>query len=763
MKTLVLSILIISALSLRAQYVPMDIPLVKNGISLRNAWAGGLNLPQFSEVDLNNDGIKDLVAYDREGHVASTFINNGTTGVVDYDYAPAYMKRLPDANSLNFMLLRDYNCDGIEDVFVYNSVYQQGLSLAVWEGSYDANDTIEYTLITDKLVYYLKDGNPFEHRIAVTNADLPVIDDIDGDGDLDILSFNIFNSSFINHLHWYRNMSVENGRGCDSLEYVLETACWGLFEERGDSNRVGMSPSVDSCYNNQYFDVMRQAANPNVTSSVREVVTNHRSPRDPGASLALFNFNGDTIPDMIIAGIDFRTANVLSGVEINDTILITTQNNFYPLYDKSIDIYTYPSMFFLDVNNDGKKDMLAAPSTISPGAAVMDSVAWYYQNTGSNANMLFDFQQKDFLVGEMLDVGQDAYPVLFDHNGDGLMDLLIGGYGRCQDGGAYEYGMTLLENTGTLSSPSFEYITNDYARTDSLQMNGLYPTMGDIDGDGDVDMICGMQNGTLSYFENKGGVGNPAVWASPIASFYGINVGGVSAPQLVDLDRDLDLDLVIGNRNATLSYYENVGTATNPIFNSSPVTNTLGGYTNSLYSANFRPFVYDNNGSYELFISQWVGGNVIQLGNIDGNILGTYDTLSENYNDFYQGWNTSFSMADLNNDNKLDYIVGTSRGGVLLLEEKDTLVTTIKIETAQKVVHLYPNPAKEVLNINFLTPNTETLHLTVYNALGQIVLQKTTSSTRQQHQLNISNLAAGVLFLEIQTDDYREVLRFVKQ
>lgn len=375
--------------------------------------------------------------------------------------------------------------------------------------------------------------------------------------------------------------------------------------------------------------------------------------------------------------------------------------------------------------------------------------------------MLFDFQQKDFLVGEMLDVGQDAYPVLFDHNGDGLMDMLIGGFGRCQDGGDYEYGMTLLENTGTLSSPSFEYITNNYAGTDSLQMNGLHPTMGDIDGDGDVDMICGMQNGTLSYFENKGGVGNPMLWASPLDSFYNINVGGRSAPQLVDLDRDLDLDLVIGSRAGSIYYYENVGTVTNPIFNASPVTSVLGGYT-TIYSRNFRPFVYDNNGSYELFISQWIGG-IIHLGNIDGNILGTYDTLSENYNNFYQGWNTFFSMADLNNDNKLDYILGTSRGGVVLLEEKDTLTTVVEVETKQKVVHLYPNPAKEVLNINFLAPNSGTLHLTVYNALGQAVLQKTTTSNSQQYQLDISNLGAGVLFLDIQTDDYQEVVRFVKK
>ncbi|WP_052598663.1 T9SS type A sorting domain-containing protein [Aureispira sp. CCB-QB1] len=760
MRILILFITTFLTVHAFAQYVPMDIPLVKNGINMRNAWAGGLNLPQFSEVDLNNDGIKDLVVYDREESIASTFINNGTAGQVDYTYAPAYMKRLPQRLARNFMLLRDYNCDGIEDVFMYNATLQ-GLGLAVWEGSYDANDTIQYTLVVDRLMYSKKSGNPFPSQLFIYNGDLPAIDDVDGDGDIDILAFTL-SSRFPFNIHWYRNMSMENSGNCDSLEYVLESECWGLFQESGDSNKVSVSPSVDSCYNNPYFNLMQRVST-HITQDLQSMASNSRSARDVGASLTLIDFNGDGVKDMILGGNDYTTANMISGVEINDTILITTQHNFYPTYDASIDIYTFPGMYFLDVNNDGKKDMLAAPSKTAPGGSIKDSVAWYYQNTGTNANMIFDFQQKDFLVGEMLDVGEDAYPVLLDYNADGLMDLLIGGLGRCQYGGNYEYGMTLLENTGTLSSPSFEYITNNYAGTDSLQKNGLYPTIGDLDGDGDMDMICGMQDGTLSYFENTAGVGNPIVLNAPVHSFFNIDVGGRSTPQLVDLDRDLDLDLVIGRRGGTIHYYENTGTSTNPVFSSSPTTNTLGGYSLQGYSDDPMPFVYDNNGTYELFIGHWIGGNIIQLGNIEGNILGTYDTLSQNYKDFYQGWSTHFSMADLNNDNKLDYIMGTSRGGVIILEEKDTITTVLQPKIIQKVVHLYPNPAKETVHIRWLEDNAQSIELRVYNALGQLILEREVASGDNQYVLDVSSLAAGVLFLEVRAGDYQETLPFVKE
>lgn len=758
MKTVLLFILLLWVGKLSAQYTPMDVPLVKNGTTLRNAWAGGLNLPQFSPVDLNNDGIKDLVAFDRDGRIGTAFINNGTPGMVDYDYAPAYSKRLPEGVQ-NFMLFRDYNCDGIEDIFGMYSVYGQGVGVAVWKGSYDANDTIVYTLEKEQVRYDVGGGSPFDYKMFIYNTDLPSVDDVDGDGDLDMLAFTL-DICFPTNVFWYRNMSVENGHGCDSLEFYLESECWGLFQETGDSSKLNFGPSIDSCYANSWFN-QRLDVQPNVTGSLHST-SNGRNPRHVGTNVTTLDYNGDNVSDMALGGVTFKNVNMISGIDVNDTVLINTQDYHYPVYDEPVDIYTFPATFFFDVNNDGLTDMLATPSEMGIGEAVMDSVAWFYQNTGSNSNMLFDFQQKDFLVGEMLDVGQYAFPVLIDHNADGLMDMVIGGYGRCQEGGSYDYGMTLLENTGTLTNPSFEYVTNDYAGTNALQMNNLYPTVGDLDGDGDMDMICGMQDGTLTLFENTAGVGNPVAWSAPSMNFFNIDVGDRSTPQLIDLDRDGDLDLVVGRYGGMIHYYENTGNTSTPVFSSSPLTNMLGGYSIQNFSRTPMPFVYDNNGSYELFIGHQVG-NIIQMGNIDGNILGTYDTLSTNFNDFYEGWNTQISMADLNNDNKLDYIFGTGRGGVVILEEKDTLVTAIEVKTEQKVVHLYPNPAQDALNISFLAPNSGTLHLTVYNALGQVVLQKTTTSNTQQYQLDISKLAAGVLFLDIQADNYQEVVRFVKK
>src|SRR6478672_1781678 len=98
------------------------------------AWAGGLNNPQFSAAELNNDGIPDLVIFNRgsydgapgyNGNKILTFINHGTAGQVDYQYAPEYQQYFPKFE--HWLLMVDFNCDGIEDAVTSSS--QSGIVL----------------------------------------------------------------------------------------------------------------------------------------------------------------------------------------------------------------------------------------------------------------------------------------------------------------------------------------------------------------------------------------------------------------------------------------------------------------------------------------------------------------------------------------------------------------------------------------------------------------------------------------------------------
>ncbi|MEZ4963458.1 MAG: hypothetical protein R2830_26790 [Saprospiraceae bacterium] len=79
MKYLLAYLFLISPLlPLRAQlFQRLDFPVTVQGEQLRSAWAGGLNAPQWSAVDLDDDGKLDLYAFDRAGNMHLTFINAG--------------------------------------------------------------------------------------------------------------------------------------------------------------------------------------------------------------------------------------------------------------------------------------------------------------------------------------------------------------------------------------------------------------------------------------------------------------------------------------------------------------------------------------------------------------------------------------------------------------------------------------------------------------------------------------------------------------
>ena len=92
-------------------------PLFQNGQRLKLPWAGGLQAPQFNQMDLNWDGLGDIVVFDRADEQILTFINTGTITDTSYRYAPEYAGGFPKTLS-NWVILADPEgnefcvCDG---------------------------------------------------------------------------------------------------------------------------------------------------------------------------------------------------------------------------------------------------------------------------------------------------------------------------------------------------------------------------------------------------------------------------------------------------------------------------------------------------------------------------------------------------------------------------------------------------------------------------------------------------------------------------
>ena len=140
------------------------------------------------------------------------------------------------------------------------------------------------------------------------------------------------------------------------------------------------------------------------------------------------------------------------------------------------------------------------------------------------------------------------------------------------------------------------------------------PTFGDLDGDGDLDLVVGDEyHKSLSYFENTGST-TEAVYIQRKDDenpCVGIAAGKyLNAPFLADLDGDGDLDLVVGALNMSfggICYWENIGTSSVPEFkqmkgDKNPFNGI--GYKNSNSYA--RPLLVDidNDGDLDLMYTE---------------------------------------------------------------------------------------------------------------------------------------------------------------
>ena len=141
------------------------------GDTLANPWAGGFNSVQFSEIDVDIDGIKDLFVFDRTGHRISVYLNKGIPNKSIYTHAPFYNQFFPKLH--DWVLLRDYNCDGKMDIFTYSSG-----GMAIYRNT--STTSLTFNLET-ALLYsdYNPDGAPSLINLYVSSSDIPAIDDID--------------------------------------------------------------------------------------------------------------------------------------------------------------------------------------------------------------------------------------------------------------------------------------------------------------------------------------------------------------------------------------------------------------------------------------------------------------------------------------------------------------------------------------------------------------------------------------------------------
>ncbi len=694
-----------------------------NGSFIKNPWSGGINYAQFSAIDLNLDGTKDLVVFDRTGNKILPFINNGTPNTIDYTYAPAYRSRFPQLH--DWALFIDFNGDGKEDIFTYSlggfSVFKNvsfpGIGL---------NFVLETYIVKS---HYSSSPTDFT-GLYVSRVDIPAIADIDYDGDLDVLTFDINSGT---EIEYHRNMSMDVYGIPDSLnDFKKEGACWGNFTAN-TTNTVNLNVAC------------RPA--PAGGGGVLDTSQFNKALHVGSTDLAL-DIDDDHDYDMLMGGVSSNDLNLLTNGGDSLSASISAQENFFPQNDLPIDITIFPAAFHLDVDNDGNKDLIAAPN--AGNSSENFNSAWFYKDIDTTGASRFSFQNNSFLQNQMIEVGEGCYPTFFDYNSDGLKDLVIGNYGYFNAGGTYSCKLALFKNVGTLIQPEFELITRDYVSLGAFNLSNIYPGFGDMDGDGDQDMVIGTNNnaGSILYFENIAGLGNTANFVLSNPSLISA-IGQYPAPQLVDVDRDGKLDLLIGIRNGTISYHRNVSAAGLVAF--SAITSNFGNLSvapNGGFVGYCSPQLIDEGGIYHLYAGN-VDGHIYHYDGIDGNLAGSFTLQDSIYRNINEGDRISIAFADLNNDNYPELLVGNYSGGVTYFKGKQKLTSTNSPEGKEAIqLHLYPNPATNFLQIKLVNEAINSMkYIRVYSSLGALVQEF--SATGNSFLLNTETWNSGVYSCKI--------------
>ncbi len=338
-----------------------------------------------------------------------------------------------------------------------------------------------------------------------------------------------------------------------------------------------------------------------------------------------------------------------------------------------------------DIDNDGDLDMAVGG---------MDTLL-FLENQG-------DIEHPEFAVVEGSDSpfnsislsGYGFNPEFADLDNDGDLDLVVS-YDSYYDTIAY------FQNIGDAQNPNFEAATsNPFSYVYGSSSFGIDFNLTDIDADGDLDLFVSSQtygDVTFMLWRNVGDAQNPAFTVDSCGNpFNGIELGMIFSSDMADFDNDGDVDFIVGSYdeyldNFGVKYYDNAGSASNPLFDE--------------FIGNNNPFLTANQ----------------------QNILAPFPTI-----------------ADLDNDGDNDLIAGEYFGNIRYFVNE--FVPSVKVDEIKSEISVYPNPSDAQFFINM----SGIKNLQVWNISGKLVLSRNINA--DNYMLDLSNNSKGLYLLKIQTD-----------
>lgn len=574
-----------------------------NSTNSINPFNGGIDIPRYQFVDIDGDSDLDLFIIDKD-------------------------------TTLNF-----YRNDGspANHFFRLNTTRYHNLSVRNWFQFADIDNNGNYDLFcggdSQHVRYYKNFGTPaspvFELQtyavktnlnviIESESACIPTFSDLDADGDLDF-----FSGSSSGKVNFYRNIGSSSNFSFQFItdEFAGINIQGGAFLDHGASSITfaDIDGDIDKdlywgdLFGHSIYFIKNTGTPQNFAWNFIDTTSPEPNPYYSGG------FNMPGVCDIDSDGRNDFFIGVLIGSKtlnnfvyykntgpLNNPVFVKMTDDF--ILSADVGAYSYPALG--DIDNDGDKDLFIG----------CDRSVAFFRNTGSATLPAYQLETDSL----PLSIFNFNYaPAIGDLDGDGKKDMVLGYYASAK--------LKFFKNTGTISNPVFTLQSSQLDTMNLVQSSA--PCLADLDNDNDLDILVGTSGGKLTCYRN---IGTAASFNFQFvsANYMSVSVGNDAAPALGDVDSDGDLDLLVGNRLGQLYFYRNTGTTSAPTFVFE--TNSYAGIN---VFQNSVPLVADINsdGDIDLFMGNTKGGlyyyenwDVFGIQQI-GNEIPTEYGLEQNY------------------------------------------------------------------------------------------------------------------------------------